>query len=351
MSARRAAAMGVAATGAAALALVAAPAALGASRTVTVEGWWPRAMAFSDRALMWTEAAPVRVDPRRIPGSPPGAVAFTYYRAEAFRAPLDRAGRRFATTPETLISIRTSIAAMTPGALAPMPAAGLVAAPWSSRFAPPVVACCTTDGDEIEIDSDGRPDALPAVAAAWDGAAVRWVQLRPDGTQVLRRQGSDAPVGASGPTRRGLVALAPDRRSWVDPAAPTTLLIQDDRIAGTTPRAVPLPGPAVGVWAAAGLTAVAVRTGSRVAVVRVDAGGARRVWAGGRVPRVAVGGGSVALADGRTVYAARRGALRRVTTARRQVDAVAIDGRRLAWAERGTRRGARVAVLRLAAIR
>ncbi len=347
MSARRVAA---AAFGAAALAIVGAPAAQGASRTVTVEGWWPRAMAFSDRALVWTEAAPVRVDPRRIPGSPPGAVAFTYYRAEAFRASLDRASGRFAGTPETLISIRTSIAAMTPGALAPMPAAGLVAAPWSPRFAAPVVACCSPGGEEIEVDSDGRPGALPAVAAAWDGSAVRWVQLRPDGTQVLRRQGADAPVGTSGPTRQGLVALAAGRRSWVDPAAPTTLLLQDDRIAGSVPQAVPLPGAAVGVWAAAGVTAVAIRTGSRVAVVRVDAGGARPVWSGARVPRVTVGGGSVALADGRAVFASRTGTLRRVTTARRQVDAVAIDGRRLAWAERAVRRGARVAVLRLARI-
>jgi hypothetical protein len=66
---------------------------------------------------------------------------------------------------------------------------------------------------------------------------------------------------------------------------------------------------------------------------------------------VAVGGGAVAAADGRAVRAARSGPLRRVTTARRQVDAVAVDGRRLAWTERATRRGARVAVLRLARIR
>lgn len=349
MSVRRAAA--ACAMGAAALGLVAAPAALGASRTVTVDGWWPRAMAFSDRALVWTEAAPVRVDPRRIPGSPPGAVAFTYYRAEAFRATLDRASRRFAGVPETLISIRTSIAAMTPGALAPMPTAGLVAAPWSPRFAAPVVACCSRDGDEIEVESDGAPGALPSVAAAWDGAAVRYVQLRPDGTQVLRRQGDPAPVGTSGPTRQGLVALAPDRRSWVDPAQPTTLLIQDDRVPGSAVRPVALPGTAVAVWAATGVTAVAVRSGARVGVYRVDAGGARRVWAGARVPRVAVGGGSVAVADGRVVFAGRSGALRRVTTARRQVDAVAIDGRRLAWSERATRRGTRVSVLRLATIR
>ena len=73
------------------------------------------------------------------------------------------------------------------------------------------------------------------------------------------------------------------------------------------------------------------------------------MWSGARVPRVAVGGGSVALADGRAVWAARRGALSlRDHTARRPVDAVAVDGRRLAWAERGLRRGTRVAVLRLA---
>ena len=127
-----------------------------------------------------------------------------------------------------------------------MPTGGLVAAPWSPRFAAPVVACCSPDGEEVEVESDGRPDALPAVAVAWDGAAVRWVQLRPDGTQVLRRQGDPAPTGTSGPTRQGLVALAPDRRSWVDPAAPTTLLIQDDRVAGLAGRPWPCPG---GAWA------------------------------------------------------------------------------------------------------
>ena len=90
-----------AALGGAALALALAPAALGASRTLTVEGWLPRAMAFSDRTLVWGEAATVRVDPRRIAGSPAGAQPFSYYRAEAFRARLDRRSRLFAGTPET----------------------------------------------------------------------------------------------------------------------------------------------------------------------------------------------------------------------------------------------------------
>ena len=346
MSARRAAAAG--ALGAAALALVAAPAASGASRTLTVEGWWPRTMAFSDRALVWTEAAPVRVDPRRIPGAPPGAQAFTYYRAEAFRTRVDRAGRRFAGTAETVVSIRTSIAGMAPGALAPLPASGLVIAPWSRRFAAPVVACCSVEGEEIEIESDGRPDALPTAAVAWDGSAVRYVQLRPDGTQVLRRRGDPAAVITADRTRQGLVALAPGRRAWVDPADARTLRVQDD---GASVRTVALPGDAVGVWASRDLTVVAARIGGRVAVLRVGTAGAQRVWSGRRAPRVAAGGGAVAVADGRVVWAARSGALRRVTTARRPVDAVAVDGRRLAWAERGLRRGARVSVLRLARIR
>lgn len=345
MSARRAAA---AAFGAAALALVAAPAAQGASRTVTVDGWWPRAMAFGDRALVWGETAPVRVDPRRIPGSPAGAVPFTYYRAEGIRAPLDRTGRRFTGLPETLISIRTSIAGMSPGVIGPYPGRGLLFAPRSRRFAAPVVACCSPEGDEIEVESDGRPDALPTVAAASDSDRVRWVQLGPGGMQVLRGQ-AEAPIATGERAAAGLVALAPGLRAWVDPASPRVLLIGSPA-AVIPPRTVSLPGDAVGVWAASGVVVVAVRNARGVTVLRARARGATRIWSGGRVPRVAVGGGSVALADGRAVFAARRGTLRRVTTARRRVDAVAIDGRRLAWAERGVRRGARVAVIRLAAI-
>jgi hypothetical protein len=343
---RRAAA---AALGAAAIAAVAAPAADGASRTLTLDGWWPRAMAFSDRALVWGEAAPVRVDPRRIPGSPPGAAAFTYYRAEAFRAALDRTGRRFTGTPEALVSIRTSIAAMTPGSLTPKAGSGLLFAPYSRRFAAPVVACCSPEGEQIEVESDGRPDAMPTVAAAWDGERARYVQLRPDGAQVLRAQAlPDVVTGER--TARGLVGLAPGLRAWVDPAAPRLLQLGSSH-GLAPPRTFALPGDALGVWAAPGVVLVAVRSGARVSLLRTRGNGLARVWTGRRLPRVAVGRGAVAAADGRTVLAARTGPLRRVTTARRQVDAVAIDGRRLAWTERATRRGARVAVLRLARIR
>lgn len=344
MSPRRA---GAAVLGGAALALALAPAALGASRTLTLEGWVPRALAFSDRNLVWSEAATVRVDPRRTAGSPAGAYPFDYYRAEGFRARLDRRSLRFTAPAQTLVSVRTSIAAMTRGAFAPLPAGGLVMAPYSLRFAAPVVACCTAEGEEIVIESDGRPEALPTVAAAWDGSAVRYVQLTPDGRQVLRRQDAAATAPAAAVTRAGLVALAPDRRAWVDPAAPAVLQVQDDRVVGSTPRAVALPGTALGVWASRGLVAVAVRIGPRVAVLRVGGGPAVRVWSGARVPRVATGGGAVAVADVRRVWASRRGALRLAVRARRPIDAVAVDGRRLAWVERGLRRGARVGVVRL----
>ncbi len=87
--------------------------------------------------------------------------------------------------------------------------------------------------------------------------------------------------------------------------------------------------------------------------MRIDQAAPRavRVWTGARTPRVALGGGSVALTDGRRVLASRRGALRRVATARRAVDAVGVDDRRVAWVERGTRRGARVGVIRLGRVR
>jgi hypothetical protein len=87
--------------------------------------------------------------------------------------------------------------------------------------------------------------------------------------------------------------------------------------------------------------------------VRVDeaAGRARAVWSGARVPAVGLGGGAVAVADGRRVLASRGGAVRPVATARRAVDAVGVDGRRVAWVERAVRRGSRVGVIRLGRVR
>jgi hypothetical protein len=92
-------------------------------------------------------------------------------------------------------------------------------------------------------------------------------------------------------------------------------------------------------------------------VTRIDVGPggprARRSWSGVRPPAVAVGGGTLAIADGRRVLASQRGriATRGVTTARRRIDAIGADGARLAWVERGRKRGLRVGIVRLARLR
>jgi len=334
-----------------------APTALGASRTLTVEGWSARTMAFSGNRLIWTEAATVRVDPARIPGSPAGAQRFDYYRAEALRAPLNRASTRFTGEPDTPVSVRTSIAAMGPGSLSPAGGGAFVMAPDSRRFAPPVIACCSVDDTESVLESDGRPSApITVAAAAGTPGSVRWLQLVAGGSPVLKTapaDGSAAPSAhpAAGPTAAGLVALSRDAVGWVDPAAPTIFRLQPDAGVQTS---LALPGVALRVWGSPRLFAVAVRAGARVALLRIDqaaAPGAVRVWSGARLPRVALGGGAVAVADGRRVLAARRGTLRTVAAPRRTVDAVGVDGRRIAWIERATRRGARVGVVRLGPVR
>lgn len=343
---------------AAALTAVATPGALGASRTVTVEGWHPRVLAFSGGSLLWTEAATVRVDPARIAGSPAGGQRFDYYRAEVFRVGLDRVSRRFTGSPESAAAIRTSIAAMAPGTLSPTGDGGFVVAPESRRFAPPVVWCCDADGVEAVIESDGRADAPVTVGAAWTGSAVRFAQLS-GGLQSLRTADpaglAPATIEPTGPAAApGLLALSREGVAWVDPADPATLRL---RGAGSDPAgatSVALPGPALKVWGSPGFFAVAVRVGARVALLRVDEAApvrAVRVWTGARVPRVALGGGSIAVADGRRVRASLSGPLRVTATGRRIVDAVGVDGRRVAWIERGTRRGARVGVVRLGRLR
>ncbi len=342
---------------AAAIAAAGAPTALGASRTLTVDGWSARVMAFSGDRLLWTEAATVRVDPARIPGSPAGARRFDYYRAETFRAPLNRASTRFTGTPDASVSVRTSIAAMAPGSLSPTGDGGFVMAPGSRRFAPPVILCCTADDVETVIESDGRPTAPITIAASRGPlGSVRFLQRGADGPPVLRvadpsGAGAPPPGAIAGATIAGLAALSPTAVGWVDPAARTTFQLQRDGAAAIPVR---LPGRAIRVWGSPRLFAAAVRVGRGVAVVRIDetsAPRAVRVWRGARLPRVALGRGAVAIADGRRVLAARRGTLRIVTTSRRTVDAVAVDGRRLAWIERRTRRGARVGVVRLGRVR
>lgn len=345
------------ALGAGAVLACAGPA-TGASRTLTLDGWSARSLAFSGANLVWTETATVRVDPARIPGSPAGAGRFDYYRAETSRARLDRRSLRFLGRPETPVAVRTSIAAMSPGVLWPVGGGDFLMVPGSRRFPPPVVRCCDDDGVETVVESDGRADAPVTVSAFASGTAVAMLRLGAGG--VMSRRDVDLATGVASETplgpasaRPGLAVLTPGALAWVRPEDPATLLVQPTGVAA--PVAVALRGRAVRLWATTGTVVAAVRRGPRsVVLLRVDDGTAPRVvraWGGRRVPRVAVGGGSVAVADGRRVLAARRGAVRRVTTARRVVDAVGVHGRRLAWVERGRRKGARVGVMRLGRVR
>ena len=210
------------------------------------------------------------------------------------------------------------------------------------------------------IDSDGRAGAPRTVAAAWTGSAVRFVQLDAAGSQVLRigdpAGGAVPPPAAAEPGAPDLVAVAGgDLRAWVDPAQPRGCC--SSRRGGAAPRGgVPARGgrPRLG---RSGLVAVLSRAGGGLAVTRVDIGGGpprpRLAWTGTRAPAVAVGEGTLAIADGRRVLASRRGGpgTRTVTTAGRRVDAIGADGGRLAWVERGRKRGLRVGIVRLARLR
>jgi hypothetical protein len=97
----------------------------------------------------------------------------------------------------------------------------------------------------------------------------------------------------------------------------------------------------LGLWAAPGTVVALTGAGGAFRVARIDlaTGAVRVVWRGTRTPRLAVGGGTVAVADGRRILAGR-GVLARVAQARGPVAAVAADGDRVAWFERLTiRRG------------
>ncbi len=189
--------------------------------------------------------------------------------------------------------------------------------------------------------------------ATGDAGTASFVQVGPGGRQLLRRVDPSNPGAATTtptdqPAVPGLVAVSNTGRTWVDPAAPTALQVQPSGAAA--PTAVALPGPALRVWSATNVIVVAVRTGARISLLRVDqpALSPVRVWRGKTLPRVAVGGGSVAVAERRRVLAARRGSLKVLTRTKRMIEAVGVDRRRVAWIERGVRRkGGRVGVVHL----
>jgi hypothetical protein len=316
------------------------------SPALALVGWDAIGADFSGRSLVYGASVTVRLS------------RFTYERTDVSRVPLTPRGR-VGGRPEDLVVVRTSAGRMTAASIAGAGGGRFVVTARGRGFAPPVIWCC--DGANIQsvLESDGRADAPPALAAAVDGARARLL-LGPGGGAGFRLVSVDPAAPGNerretpfpGAPAQGLAALAPGIVAWADgpaaPGAPAAASVQvgvptDGAVEGV--RALPLRGPALGVWAVRGLVVVASRAGAGVEVARYDLPALRRrvLWRGPARPTVAVGGGAVALADGRRVLAGR-GALRLVRRAAGPVAAIAVSARFVASFERAAvpaRRGTR----------
>jgi hypothetical protein len=122
-------------------------------------------------------------------------------------------------------------------------------------------------------------------------------------------------------------------------------------------RPFPRRGPAgrvTGLWMDGAAVVALVRRGSLWEIYRYAAPQARRLLlrTTTRPAAVAVGGGSVAAAVGRRLWAGRRGKrLRKGARATSVVRALAVDGNRMAWSERRGRGKAAVQRVRMGRVR
>ena len=274
----------------------------------------------------------------------PQRLGFVYYRAEAHRVALDGRRLRFAEPAELrVVTVSSSIASLTGTQIHGGTDGTFVLLPGPNGGAPPVVSCCDEDGRESVVESDGRPAARRVVAVGFDGDRVRLIARELTGAaQMVSAQFADA-EGAKesspfpGVPSRDAAAVADGIAVWTDDVAAGVV-----RIASTTTGAVvpihdvPLGGRVLRLTADARVVAATVRVGTAVKVVRIDpaTGTALVAWTGTRVPKVAVGGGSLVVADGQRLLAARSGRAVRVAAAHGVVAAVAVDGDRFAWFER-----------------
>lgn len=347
-----------------------APAAAAAAPTARVDRWDPvPAAAFVGDALIAVQT-PTRVVRAAGAAGRPGPVQFTYYETVALRAGLTRSRTSFTRpTFSSAVTIRSSIASMSGATLGAGPDA-FVVVPGALGGPPPVVWCCTARNEEVVLESDGRPGARTVVAAGIDGARVRMLARNADGTASLLSSGPAALPDPDAGDASATTATLPGRPAagtsavmmgtavWTDAPGDGVLTVADVSDAGAAVRLrVAVGGPIVAVRAADGLAVVVVRTGARaVRVTKVDTatGRWRVVWRGSRVPRVAVGGGMIAVADRSAIVAGRGDVLRRVRIARGPVAAVAATTDRVAWLEQVTVKASGVArrrtVARLAVV-
>jgi len=321
----------------AALLAAASPAAAATAPAITLPGWDAIGADFSGTSLVYGASGTVRL-PR-----------FSYQRTDVYRVAVDRRGR-LRGRPADVVVVRTSAGPMRAATVTGAGGGRFVVIANGRGFAPPVIWCCDAANVQSVLESDGRADAPVALAAAVDGARTRLL-LAPGEGEGFRLVSED-PALAPGFDRReapfpgspapGLAALAPGLVAWADgpaaPAAPAAAALQvgvpsDTGVSGV--RTLALPGPALAVRAAQGVVVVAARAGTRVEVARYDLPSLRRrvLWRGRTLPPLAVGGGAVALADGRTVLAGRA-RLRPVRRAGGPVSAVAVGATMVASFER-----------------
>jgi len=340
----------VAAPGLALLALGAAPA-VPQAPTAALEKWNEisgAAFAGTDLLALDTETVQVR---RRLPDGRRGPLEFTYYKTDLVGVGLVPSRARFTRGAfDTRLAIRNSIGSQSGARLATGRDGASVVLPGAHGFAPPVVWCCTDAGTEVVVESDGRPGAPRALAAGLDGTRVRMLLRSPDGSVALAsaspglltrpddldesRTGAPfpgRPAGGLAAITDGLVAWSENPRSGVVrrgvPSDTGVDGVADTAFGGTVLR----------VWAAPGTVVALVRAGrvARVRALDTATSRIRTVWRGAALPRVALGGGAIAVADGRRILAARApGTVTRVAQARGPVAAIAVDGDRVAWFER-----------------
>lgn len=298
---------------------------------LAVPGWPRISSSIEGSTLLWTTTVTNRLR------------GFDYWAAEVSRVPLGTNGPR--GVPETPVVVRTQAGPLGPVALAPGAGGTFTLLARGRNFAPPVIWCCDDEGVEVVMESDGRATAPRALAAGADGTRVRMLLSTPaavrlvsasalPGETALPRTEVDFPGRPIEP----LAAIAGLQVAWVDETAPNevrTGVLGDTGV--TVGATLPQPGPVAALWVTpSGTVVVAGRVGAGFQIARHDtsAGGARRVvFRGSKVPPLSVGGGVVAVADGRRVLAGR-GSLTEVRRTKGVVASVATDGRRLAIFER-----------------
>jgi len=239
------------------------------------------------------------------------------------------------------VIVRTSIGPMARPLLALNTAGDLLTGASGKGFAGPVVWCCTPDGEERVVYSDGRADALRPGAVAFDGEIARTVLAGGGAASIIERletgvvQREDFaplnPIYALGPQ-----TVAEDNRGFLLRPRIST---REGPIARAMPgfSGPPPPGAVRRLWMDGERAVALAQRGRRWEIYRYENDGTTRrlmLRTVRRPGQVAVGGGSIAVSVGRTIWAGRGN--RALTPQRRaggRIRALAVNGTRVAWLE------------------